>query len=96
MYNDMHEKQMGAICMHEHDGEYLPRVRMGAGKNKISAYKNRMFFDFYPASGMFRHIDIKTAEADMRTRMELLRNRGRQSQRTHFSGDDGDSPEMPQ
>ena len=96
MYNDMHERQMGAICLHEHEGEYLPRVRMGAGKNKISAYKNRMFFDFYPASGMFRYIDTKVAEEDMLKRMNILKQRNGPSQRrSHFSGDDGDSPQMP-
>jgi hypothetical protein len=96
MYNDHHERQMEAVCLHEHEGEYLPRVRMAAGKNKISAYKNRMFFDFYPSSGMFRHVDTKTAETDMMERIEFLKkNRQGQSQRRHFSGDDGDSPEMP-
>ena len=28
MYNDMHEKQLGACCLHEHGDEYLPRIRM--------------------------------------------------------------------
>lgn len=95
IYNDMNEKQMGAVCMHEHEGEFMPRIRLAAGKNKISAYKNRMFFDFYPASGMFRYVDTKTAELDMLARIKILRDSGSQLRRQHFSGDDGDSPEMP-
>ncbi len=97
MYNDMHEKQLGACCLHEHGDEYLPRIRMGAGKNKISAFKNRMFFDFFPSSGMFRHVETKTAEKDMMERLEFLKkNRNSYGgQRSHFSGNDGDNPEMP-
>lgn len=96
LYNDLHEMNQDAVCFHERNGEILPRIRMGIGKNKITDFKGRLFFDFYPASGLFRYVDTSIAEADMIRQMELCKTSRISSNPRHvFTGHDGDNPEMP-
>jgi DNA primase len=104
MYNDLHESGSAqAKCYHTDDksGRIMPRVRLGIGKNKITDFKGRLFFDFYPASGLFRQVDTIIAENDMRNRMREL-NKLRQGRRsvpfdqyegtTGKPGSEGDEP----
>lgn len=73
LHNDVHVKGSDkAILVHEWEGEFLPRVRVGFGKNKISGYEGREFLDFFPASGCMKAIDLQTAEEDQRLRKAFL------------------------
>ena len=65
MYNDVHEKGARAQCVHEYNGEFLPRIRLGIGKYKITDFKGRIFLDFHPSSGLFRFVPTSVAEQDM-------------------------------
>lgn len=42
----------------------LPRIEMLIDKNKISEYKGTLFFDFWPASSDYRHIDQEIVASD--------------------------------
>jgi DNA primase catalytic core len=96
LYNDVHERGQGAICMHRHENQVLPRLRLGIGKNKITEFKGRVFLDFFPASGMFKYIPSDTAEDDMRQRMQEIGAQSRSARNaSHYGGNDGDSPQMP-
>lgn len=98
LYNDIHERGAQAVCMHEHADQMLPRIRLGIGKNKITEFKDRVFLDFFPASGLFRFTPTDVAEEDMKQSMQG--SRPRQARRVpagkgRFSNTDGDQPEMP-
>jgi replicative DNA helicase len=74
LHNDLHVKgPYRAMLVHEHNGETLPRIRVGFGKNKISGYEGREFLDFYPASATMRAVDLETAKQDQRIREEQLK-----------------------
>jgi len=87
MYNDLHEKGADAVCIHEYNGEKLPRVRIGVGKNKITEFKDRLFFDFFPAQGVFRAVPTIVAEDEMRKRKSELKSNGNSS-RGYYSDND--------
>jgi DNA primase catalytic core len=59
LYNEVHEKGAAATHRHEYDFEnsegtkICPRVSIKVGKNKITGFKNRLWFDFYPDSSDF-------------------------------------------
>lgn len=73
MHNDVHVKGADkAVLVHEWDGQFMPRVRVGFGKNKISGYEGREFLDFFPASGVMRAVDLQTAEDDQKARIAFL------------------------
>lgn len=73
LHNDVHVKGADkAILVHEWDGQLMPRVRVGFGKNKISGYEGREFLDFFPASGVMRAVDLETAEYDQKERLTFL------------------------
>jgi len=98
MYNDMHERGHRAVCMHEHEDQYFPRIRLGVGKNKITDFKGRMFFDMYPSSGLFRWVPTETAEEDMKQKSSEAnpsKEPAHFSKESKFGGHDGDQPEMP-
>jgi hypothetical protein len=95
MYNDIHETGGNAVCLHEHDGQMLPRIRLGIGKNKITEFKDRVFLDFFPSSGLFRYIPTDTAEGDMRQKMKGSYNTRKAYKKTSYKNKDGDQPEMP-
>ena len=61
MYNELHDLGPNATQFHtviNKDGSLrLPRIEMIIGKNKISSFKNSLYFDFYPASSDFIGID---------------------------------------
>jgi len=74
LYNDLHEKgDLKAVCIHRRGEEIYPRIRLGIGKNKITDFKGRLFFDMYPASGLFRYIPVRVAEADILSRISSMR-----------------------
>jgi len=77
MYNDIHEVGPDdAILVHKtSSGDLLPRVRLGIGKNKITDFKDRIFLDMYPASGIFRAVAPEIAKADQKTRIKEIRLR---------------------
>ncbi len=62
VYNEVHEKGESAIHRHEYDFDdgqgkkICPRISVTIGKNKITAFKNRLWFDFYPDSSDFLSI----------------------------------------
>jgi hypothetical protein len=101
IYNDLHERGGQAVCFHEHESQRLPRIRFGIGKNKITEFKDRLFFDFYPASGLFRYVPVSVAEEDMKQRTYENRNRRSPTHTISVNENssiesDGDQPEMPQ
>jgi replicative DNA helicase len=61
MYNELHELGPQANSYHVtiKDGmaQRFPRIEMIIGKNKISSFKNSLYYDFYPASSDFIAID---------------------------------------
>lgn len=72
LHNDVHVRGDKAVLVHEWDGELMPRVRVGFGKNKISGYEGREFLDFFPASGVMKAVDLATAEEDQKARVAFL------------------------
>ena len=102
MYNDVHEVGSArSRCVHKdpRTGAVLPRLRLGIGKNKITDYKGRLFFDFHPASGLFRHVETTIAENDMRSRGDSLKKSrdGRKSLsfEQYEKTVEGDKPQWP-
>lgn len=77
VYNEVHEKgEYKAACVHEHEGITLPRLQIGFGKSKISAFKSSVFLDFYPASGLLRRTDVDIALTELKAREEILKGEG--------------------
>ena len=67
IYNDLHEK--GDKAEHYHtalDGENfpvkMPRLMINYGKNKISPYKGRQWYDFFPEQSDFRYVEDSVME----------------------------------
>lgn len=80
LFNDSHtqdEGVEGSRMVHQHNGELLPRVRCKFGKNKISGFEGREFFDLFPRWGYMKSVDADTALADIEARKEFLRERKR-------------------
>lgn len=80
IYNDLHETgSERALLVHEQRNKYtemnelLPRIRFEVGKNKITAFKDRLFLDLYPESGVYRHVPQVQAIDDQKSRRRLLR-----------------------
>ena len=38
----------------------MPRIEINIGKNKVTAFKNKLYFDFWPESSDFKCVDIAT------------------------------------
>lgn len=58
IYNDLHDMREKAQDFHiANDGTgqrvKMPRIEVSFGKNKITAFKNNLYFDFFPASSDF-------------------------------------------
>jgi len=66
LWNEMHEK--GEAAEHYHTrmvGTELirePQVELNIGKNKITAFKNKLWFNFYPSCSDFVYVDEKIME----------------------------------
>lgn len=61
LHNEIHEKGKNAKIFHiggtTEDPIQLPRIEINIGKNKITAFKNRLFYDFFPESSDFVCVD---------------------------------------
>lgn len=90
LFNDLHENGPSAVCIHNHQGEVLPRLRLGIGKNKITEFKGRIFLDFFPASGLFRKVATEIAEHDMKALMADRRDAKKQSGKDDKPASEGD------
>jgi DNA primase len=73
LFNDVHESGDKAEYFHDyklgHDLVRMPTVELDIGKNKITAFKNRLYLDFFPSSSDFEEADMgaiakRQAEAD--------------------------------
>lgn len=69
IYNDLHDMGDRAQDFHIADdgtGQRIkmPRVEMAFGKNKITAFKNKLYFDFFPASSDFENVKLEAVEHD--------------------------------
>lgn len=71
LYNDLHELGPNSTIYHnvvDKDGKISrsPRLEMIFGKNKITSFKDSLYFDFYPASSDFVGIerDVIAAQLD--------------------------------
>ena len=77
LYSDLSWRgEDSAILVHERNDMLYPRIRFGIGKNKITEFKGRLFFDFYPANGILKWVSKETAEADMIERKKLIKKTG--------------------
>ena len=72
LYNDLHDKKDRANDYHtvkyNNTLTRLPRVELSIQKNKISSFKENLFFDFYPASSDFKEVPIETVISDRETK----------------------------
>ncbi|HLX53253.1 MAG TPA: hypothetical protein VKR58_04905, partial [Aquella sp.] len=62
LFNELHELGPNANIYHmvadtEGKAQRFPRIEMIFGKNKITSFKNSLWFDFYPASSDFNGVD---------------------------------------
>ncbi len=62
VYNDLHEFGPNATMYHtvlskEGEIQRMPRMEVIIGKNKITSFKNSIYYDFFPASSDFIGID---------------------------------------
>lgn len=71
LYNDQHAYGAQAKLYHRAflrgEEQRLPRIEMAIGKNKITSYKDKLYFDFFPASSMYRCCERSTAEDDLKS-----------------------------
>lgn len=78
IYNEYHEKGEAAAHVHSHDYNdgsgtlTLPRLSLKIGKNKVTGWKNKMWFDFYPESSNFRCLDEKQVFIDSKVRKDNI------------------------
>jgi len=72
LYNDLHDKKDRANDYHtvkyNNTITRLPRIELSIQKNKISSFKENLFFDFYPASSDFKEVPIETVISDRETK----------------------------
>lgn len=75
LYNDMHGRGLNAQIYHNAmiNGEevQLPRIEMSIGKNKITSFKDRLYFDFYPASSIYKCCDRSVAKRDLESMSKM-------------------------
>jgi DNA primase catalytic core len=67
MYSDLHELGDKAKHFHislngENEAVKMPRVMVNFGKNKISPFKGRQWYDFYPEQSDFVYVDERIME----------------------------------
>jgi len=62
LYNDVHENADKAEYFHDSMLQQelirMPTVELNIGKNKITSFKNKIYFDFYPSSSDFAQADM--------------------------------------
>lgn len=72
LHNDMHERDERAVYVHYHsyDGVHqdrLPRIQMRITKNKITGFKGKLWFDFFPACSDFMYVEEGRVYSDAKT-----------------------------
>lgn len=78
VHNELHELGQNALNYHEYnfgDGEgsvKCPRISINITKNKVTGFKNKLWFDFYPAASDFLNIPEKKVSADINSRKETV------------------------
>jgi len=76
LYNDLHEYGDKATHFHlDIDGTKLPRLMLNFGKNKISPYKGRQWYDFYPDRANFKHANVSEVEEQTEVKKKKVDNR---------------------
>lgn len=81
LFNEVHEHGEDAGITHIEmvDGKPvpLPVIEMNIGKNKITAFKNRLFFNFWPESSDFCCTDSSKIQSDRQLKLEDLHDKYR-------------------
>lgn len=91
IHNEYHEYGEDAQHVHFHDykdgdGEKtLPRLSLKIGKNKITNWKNRMWFDFYPEASNFRAVPDKVVSKDAQSRGKSISEEDLQKKADYFA-----------
>ena len=61
LHNEVHEKGDDAVKFHtamvEKNPVRMPIIEFNIGKNKVSGFKNKLFFEFYPDYSDFKGLD---------------------------------------
>lgn len=78
LHNEYHERGEAADHVHSYDyqdgsGELtLPRLSLKIEKNKVTGWKNKMWFDFYPEASNFRALDDKKVFVEAKSRKDAM------------------------
>jgi hypothetical protein len=76
LYNDLHEYGDKATHFHpDIDGTKLPRLMVNFGKNKVSPYKGRQWYDFWPERANFKFADMSDVEEQEKTKKKRANDR---------------------
>jgi len=79
LYNEVHEQgeDAGVTHIEMRDGVPipLPIIEINVGKNKITAFKNRLYFNFWPESSDFCWTDGGKIQSDRQEKLEDLREK---------------------
>lgn len=88
LYSEVADKPDSFTICHESinwqgEKQFLPRVEVIIGKNKITHIKKSFFLDFYPAASDYRHVDQAEVLQDSKKMQEFRKSGG------SSTGDDG-------
>lgn len=79
LYNDLHELGPQSTIFHNVEAEgkltRFPRVEMIFGKNKITSFKDSLYFDFYPAASDFVGIERDVIAAQLEAAEKEKKNK---------------------
>lgn len=69
-----------ALLIHKHNGRIMPRVQLNIGKNKVTSEKgnNKLAFDFFPASALFKSVSLEQAKRDEKARRDEVSEKKKQ------------------
>lgn len=90
LFNELHELGPNANVYHMVNGadnklQRFPRIEMIFGKNKITSFKNSLWYDFYPASSDFIGVDEEVI-AEQKKLQELENsNKNKKESKVDFS-----------
>ena len=76
LHNDLHHtSEEEAVLIHKDEQEkILPRIWAKFGKNKVSGYEGREFLDLFGGAGQYKAVELETALAEQRERLEFLKD----------------------
>lgn len=72
LFSDFNAKREDALFVHDNNGVLEPRVVMNIGKNRITEFKGKLAYDFYPAAAQFHHVPKEQANRDLEARKAEL------------------------